>query len=132
MFQNLDDHIKPGKALIIYGSRQVGKTTLLQNFLKHSPWKYRLVSGDDLRSQLVLGSGDSGQLLEYISGYGLLAIDEAQKIPRIGQGLKIMVDRMPDIRIIATGSLLFELAGQIGEPLTGKKNNPYPVSGFPT
>jgi hypothetical protein len=61
------------------------------------------------------------QILPYVAGYDLLAIDEAQGIPNIGMALKIIVDQVPGIRVIATGSSSFDLAGQIGEPLTGRK-----------
>jgi predicted AAA+ superfamily ATPase len=99
----------------------VGKTTLLQNYLAQTTLKYKLDSGDNLRTQQILSSQDFGQILPYIEGYELLAIDEAQNIPNIGMGLKIIVDQVPGIRVIATGSSSFELAGQVGEPLTGRK-----------
>jgi len=113
--------LKPGKVLVIYGPRQIGKTTLLQNYLKQTSFKYKLDSGDNIKVQQILSSQDFSQILEYLSGYELYALDEAQKIPNVGLGLKIIVDQIPKIRVIATGSSSFELAGQIGEPLTGRK-----------
>ena len=80
-----------------------------------------LHSGDNIRTQQTLSSQDFSQILSYVEGYELLAIDEAQNIPNIGMGLKIIVDQVPDIRVIVTGSSSFELAGQVGEPLTGRK-----------
>ena len=76
------------------------------------------------------GRTTSRRILEYAQGYELLAIDEAQRIPLIGESLKILVDQMPDVRIIVTGSSSFELSGQIGEPLTGRKHTLtlFPVS----
>ncbi len=67
---------------------------------------------------------------EYVEGYELLAIDEAQMIPTIGQGLKFIIDKIPNIKIIATGSSSFDLANQVGEPLTGRKTTLtlYPIS----
>jgi len=129
-YQDLGKKLVPGKVLLIYGPRQVGKTTLLKDFLAGARLKYKLDSGDNIRTQQILGSQDFAILKEYAEGYGLLAIDEAQKIKGIGQGLKILVDQVPGIRIIATGSSSFELAGQVGEPLTGRKLtlNLYPVS----
>ena len=120
-FYNLDAYLKPNKVLTIFGPRQVGKTTLLNEFLKNTSFKYRLDSGDNIRVQEVLSSQDFDRILEYAQGYELIAIDEAQKIKNIGQGLKILVDQNPGLRIIATGSSSFELAGQLGEPLTGRK-----------
>ena len=120
-YEPLDQHLRPNKVLVIYGPRRVGKTTLLQTFLKQTELKYKLDSGDNIRTQQILSSQDFGQILSYIEGYELLAIDEAQSIPNIGMGLKIIVDQVPGIRVIVTGSSSFELAGQVGEPLTGRK-----------
>jgi len=120
-YEPLETHIQTGKALLIYGPRRVGKTTLLQSFLKNTSLKYKLDSGDNFRTQQILSSQDFDQILSYVEGYELLAIDEAQNIPNIGMGIKIIVDQRPDIRVILTGSSSFELAGQVGEPLTGRK-----------
>ena len=82
------------------------------------------------RQQQLLSSQDFSQILAYVEGYELLAIDEAQGIPNVGMALKIIVDQVPGIRVLATGSSSFELAGQVGEPLTGRKRTLvlYPVS----
>jgi len=120
-YEPLDSRLMPNKVLVIYGPRRVGKTTLLQNYLTQTPLKYKLDSGDNIRTQQILSSQDFGQILPYVEGYELLAIDEAQNIPNVGMGLKIIVDQVPGIRVIATGSSSFELAGQVGEPLTGRK-----------
>ncbi len=120
-YEPLESHIQHGKVLLIYGPRRVGKTTLLQNFLKNTSFKYKLDSGDNTRTQQILSSQDFKQILSYVEGYDLLAIDEAQNIPNIGMGLKIIVDQAPNIRVVVTGSSSFELAGQVGEPLTGRK-----------
>lgn len=129
-YQNLKDYLEPNKVLVIYGSRQVGKTTLLQQFLSQTKLKYKLESGDNIRVQQVLSSQDFGKIKDFISGYQLLALDEAQRIPHIGLGLKILVDQIPNLYVIATGSSSFELAGQVGEPLTGRKKTLilYPLS----
>jgi len=120
-YEPLEPFLTPGKVLVIYGPRRVGKTTLLQNYLRQSSLKYKLDSGDNIRTQQILSSQDFGQILPYVEGYELLAIDEAQNIPNVGMGLKIIVDQVPGIRVIVTGSSSFELAGQVGEPLTGRK-----------
>lgn len=126
----LEEHIKKGKVLIIYGPRRVGKTTLLESFLNRSDLKYKLDSGDNIITRQVLSSEDFQKIGDYISGYQLLAIDEAQQIPKIRQALKIIIDQFPAIKVIATGSSSFDLANQVGEPLTGRKNTIilYPVS----
>ena len=130
IYKNLERYLKPNKILVIYGPRQVGKTTLLNDFLAKTRLKYKLDSGDNIRTREILASQDFDRIKEYVSDYELLAIDEAQKIPNIGQALKIIVDQVPGIFVVVTGSSSFELSGQIGEPLTGRKRtlNLYPLS----
>lgn len=120
-FQNLEDLLRPNRALIIYGPRRVGKTTLLNSFLKQTKLKYKLDSGDNITTQQILSSQQFSQILPYAEDYELIAIDEAQQIPNIGMAIKILVDQIPNIKIIATGSSSFDLRHQIGEPLTGRK-----------
>lgn len=120
-YADMQSLLKPNKVLILYGPRRVGKTTLLREFLTKTPLKYRLDSGDNIRIQHVMGSSDFRQILEYAQGYELIAIDEAQQIPNIGMGLKILVDEIPGIRVIVTGSSSFDIMQKTGEPLTGRK-----------
>ncbi len=120
-YDNLLEYVTHGKVLILFGSRQVGKTTLLKNTLKLYKDKYLLVNGDNIKTREILGSQDVNILRGFVEGYKVIAIDEAQRINNIGIGLKILIDDNPDLKIIATGSSSFELAGQIGEPLTGRK-----------
>ncbi|OGH05256.1 MAG: hypothetical protein A2W22_01390 [Candidatus Levybacteria bacterium RBG_16_35_11] len=129
-YDDLTPFIKENRALIIYGPRRVGKTTLLQNFIKKTTLKYRQDSGDNIRIQDLLGSQDFPRILEYAKGYELIVLDEAQYIPNIGMGIKILVDQVPGLKVIATGSSSFDLANQIGEPLTGRKTTLtlYPIS----
>ncbi len=129
-YDNLSKLQQPGKVLIIYGPRQVGKTTLITKYLSTITIKYKFDSGDDIATQQVLSSQNFRQILDYIEGYELIVIDEAQQIPNIGMGLKIIVDQKPDVKVIATGSSSFDLANNIGEPLTGRKRTVvlYPVS----
>jgi len=126
----IDRLIRPNKVLVIYGPRRVGKTTLLQDFLKRTKLKYRSDSGDNIRTQDVLDSRDFGRILDYISGYELLALDEAQQIRGVGMGLKIIVDQVKGFYVVATGSSSFDLPQQVGEPLTGRKETVilYPIS----
>lgn len=130
IYKDLDKYLKPNKVLVIYGPRQVGKTTLLKDFLVTSKWNYRLDTGDNIKLHELFKSQDFDSLKEYASGKELIIIDEAQRIPNIGQGLKILTDQVDNLRMIATGSSSFELAGQIGEPLTGRKTSMilYPIS----
>ncbi len=121
VYDNLDNYLKKGKVLVIFGPRQVGKTTLLKNFLSKTHLKYRLDNGEDFRIAELFSSKDPGRISEYAKGYELVVIDEAQKIPDAGSGLKMLIDNNPDLIVIATGSSSFDLAGTVGEPLTGRK-----------
>src|SRR3989338_4633023 len=130
IYHNLGDHLQPNKVLVLYGPRQVGKTTLVQDFLATTNLKYKLDFGDDIDVQETIGSRTISKIQEHVEGYELIVIDEAQKIPHVGDGLKIIVDQARGVNVIATGSSSFELSGQIGEPLTGRKATLtlYPVS----
>lgn len=121
IYNNLEKYFYKRKILVIFGPRRVGKTTLIKNYLKNTKLKYKLVNGDDLSVQEVLSSQRLKILSEFCANYQLLLIDEAQKIPNIGNSLKIINDNIDKIKVIATGSSSFELLGQIGEPLTGRK-----------
>ena len=129
-YKDLAPLLKDNQALIIFGPRRVGKTTLLKTFLDTTRLKYRLDSGDNLKTQEILSSQDFPQIIEYASGYDLIALDEAQMIPNIGMGIKILVDQVPHLKVIATGSSSFDLANQVGEPLTGRKKTLtlYPIA----
>ncbi|QQR78676.1 MAG: ATP-binding protein [Candidatus Moraniibacteriota bacterium] len=120
-YSPLEPFLKPNKVLVLYGPRRVGKTTLLKELLDTTSLKYRFDSGENIRVQEILGSNDFQAIKEYLAGYELLAIDEAQQIPNIGRGLKIIVDSIPGIKVIVTGSSSFDLFNQVGEPLVGRK-----------
>jgi len=120
-YEPLDEYLEPNKVLIIYGPRRVGKTTLLQTYLSRTRLKYKSAVGDDVPTQRLLSSRNVNLIKEYLEGYELFALDEAQYIPNIGQALKIIVDQIPGIHVFVTGSSSFELAGQVSEPLTGRK-----------
>ncbi|MCK4679371.1 MAG: AAA family ATPase [Bacteroidales bacterium] len=120
-YKSLEKILPQNKVLIIYGSRRVGKTTLLNSLLEGSGLKYKIESGDNIRTSQILSSKDFRLLSEYAEGYDLIAIDEAQEIKGIGMGLKILIDNNPGLKLIATGSSSFDLSQKIGEPLTGRK-----------
>jgi predicted AAA+ superfamily ATPase len=120
-YEPLSDKIQPGRVLVIYGPRRVGKSTLVSRFLAQTPLKYRNVSGDDIRIQTVLSSQSISRIGEFCEGLELLVVDEAQNIPLIGSGLKIIVDHFPRLYVIATGSSSFDLSNKIGEPLVGRQ-----------
>lgn len=120
-YEQLEAYLKPNKVLVIYGPRQVGKTTLVKRFLDSGNFKYIYGNGGDIVIKEVFEGLNLAKIIEYAKGYELVVIDEAQKISHIGEALKLMVDSADNIKVLVTGSSSFELAGQIGEPLTGRK-----------
>lgn len=118
--ENLRRAVRPGKVAVLYGARRTGKTTLLHEFLETVETPYLLVSGEDITVQNYLASRSIEKLKAFVGKNQLLIIDEAQQIPGIGLNLKLIVDHIPDIKVIATGSSSFDLARNIGEPLTGR------------
>jgi len=118
----INDLIQENKVLVLYGPRRVGKTTLIEEFLKEYKDKYFLGFGENKDLQDILNSQSINTIKTFFSGYELIVIDEAQKIPSIGEGLKLIVDHIPKVKVIATGSSSFDLSNKLGEPLTGRQN----------
>ncbi len=118
--ERLKSRISPGKVIVIYGPRRVGKTTLIKKYLEEQQ-NALFVTGEDIFIREYLASGSIDKLKSFIGDKDLLVVDEAQYVPDIGQNLKLIVDHMPHVRVIATGSSTFDLAKEVGEPLTGRK-----------
>ena len=116
----LKKKIQPGKVVVLYGPRRTGKTTLLKHFLDGEK-NYLFVTGDDIYVHDYLASQSVEKLKSLVGTKDLLVIDEAQKIDHIGLNLKLLIDHLPSLKIIATGSSTFDLARHVGEPLTGRK-----------
>ncbi len=110
-----------GKVIIIFGARQTGKTTLLKSISNKVSQEFLWLSGDDVNVRQELGKHSISHLKAMIGRYKLVFIDEAQQINNIGLSLKIIVDHLPDVQVIATGSSSFDLANALNEPLTGRK-----------
>lgn len=110
-----------GKAFIVFGPRQAGKTTFVEQLLKKVNKKTLYLNGDDADVRETLNKPNATQLTQLLMGYEVLFIDEAQRINEVGLLIKIIVDRFKHIQVIATGSSAFELSGKINEPLTGRK-----------
>lgn len=119
-----------GKAIIVLGPRQSGKTTLIQSVLRTTSIPALSLNGDEADVREMLSSTTSTRLKAIIGKYKIVFIDEAQRIPNIGITLKLLTDNVKDVQIIATGSSAFDLAGKTNEPLTGRKYEYqlYPVS----
>jgi uncharacterized protein len=109
------------KVVIIYGPRQVGKTTLARQVLSRlGPGKVLEINADDTDFMPILSNRSLQKLNGLVTGYDLLFIDEAQRIPDIGINLKILHDHLPDLQMITTCSSAFDLANLVQEPLTGR------------
>lgn len=118
------------KIIVLYGPRQVGKTTLVNSVISNFQGKVLKINADEQLYNDVLSSRDFSKLKGLSEGYDLLFIDEAQRIPDIGINLKILFDNLPELKIIVTGSSSLDLANRVNEPLTGRiiTNNLFPVS----
>lgn len=117
-----------GKAIIIFGARQVGKTTLLKSLLQDK--EVLFLDGDDPAIRVLLTEPNTQELRSIIGTYKYVFLDEAQRIQNIGLTLKIIVDQFKDVRLYVSGSSSFYLGNSINEPLTGRKweYTLYPIS----
>ncbi len=109
------------KAILLFGSRQVGKTTLIQQLLKKRKERVLFFNGDETDTREILSNTTSSRLKFITSGYDIVFIDEAQRITDIGLTIKLFTDQLSHLQVIATGSSAFELANKLQEPLTGRK-----------
>ncbi len=123
--RELEQMIQPclfkNKAILIYGARQVGKTTLVHSLVRKHKNQTLFLNGDDADVRDILTHVSSTKLKPVIGQHKIVVLDEAQRIPETGLALKIIHDNFPGIQLIATGSSAFELANKIKEPLTGRK-----------
>lgn len=121
--------INTNKAIILLGSRQVGKTTLLKSLFENSSETIWL-NADEPDIQAIFANISSKRFEAIIGNKKMIIIDEAQRIPDIGLKMKLITDQLPSIQIIATGSSAFELTNKLNEPLTGRKweFKMYPIS----
>lgn len=113
--------ISPGKVVVIHGPRRVGKTTLLRHYLAQCKEAALMVTGEDITVREYLESQSLPKLRSFVGDRRILIVDEAQTIRQVGLNLKMLVDHVPGLKIIATGSSSFELSHQTGEPLTGRQ-----------
>jgi len=119
--QAIETNLTPGRVLVIYGPRRIGKTTLLKRYLATMTNKKVYYStGDDIELREVFRSQSLAKILDFARPYEIIALDEAQFIPFVGQGAKMMIDAFPGKNIVLTGSSSLSIAGEIGEPLTGR------------
>ncbi len=115
----IENRFGSGKAIILIGPRQVGKTTLIHSVLKNKG--HLFLDGDDPTVRALLKSPNTEQLKSIISAHRIVFIDEAQRIENIGLTLKIITDQFKNVQLLVSGSSAFELKNLTNEPLTGRK-----------
>lgn len=129
LFDKIKNQLFRGKAVVVIGCRQIGKTSLLHELF---PNKEDVVwlNGDDLEVQGTVSQINTAQWKTLIGDKRVLVIDEAQLIENIGLRMKLVTDQLKDVQLVATGSSAFELANRLNEPLTGRKweYKMYPLS----
>lgn len=125
--------LRPGKVVCLFGARRTGKTVLIEKIAADKEKEKKrvlLVHGQDLTVKEALSSQRIETLKTFIRGYDFLFIDEAQEIPVIGVNLKLIVDAIPELPVLVTGSSAFDLKQKIGEPLVGRSDfiHLYPIA----
>jgi len=115
----------PNKVIVLIGPRRVGKTILIKQILAKTKQPYLLLNGEDLDVRKKLANRSVQHYLSLLGKIRFLVIDEAQKIPHIGEILKLMIDEIDGLKILATGSSAFDINKYMGEPLTGRKKTYY-------
>lgn len=121
LFNELQQRMFQGKAILLLGSRQVGKTTLARSLLAGFNESTLEFNGDEPQARVALTNPSAAHLRILTGKHRIVFIDEAQRIENIGLTLKLFTDQLPHVQVIATGSSAFELANNINEPLTGRK-----------
>ncbi|PKO98055.1 MAG: ATPase [Bacteroidetes bacterium HGW-Bacteroidetes-8] len=114
------ERIEPNKAVLIFGARRVGKTILMRQLINGFSGKTLLLNGEDYDTLALMEERSIANYRHLLEGVDLLAIDEAQNIPEIGSKLKLIVDEIEGVRVIASGSSSFDLLNKAGEPLVGR------------
>jgi uncharacterized protein len=118
--QQIEDKIGSQKVIMLYGTRRTGKTTIIEQIALAHPKDTLLLQGEDMDVLALLAKRTEAGYKRLTAGKKIIIIDEAQAIPEIGKILKLMIDRVKGITIIATGSSSFDLINRTGEPLVGR------------
>jgi hypothetical protein len=121
LFGHILWHFHKGKAVIILGPRQAGKTTLLREIAGAMDAPYAFLNCDEPDTRELLFNATSDKLKAIIGKNRIVIIDEAQRVKNIGLTIKLMVDNIKGVQVVALGSSAFELSNEINEPLTGRK-----------
>jgi len=118
--EKIEKELFRGNIIIVYGARQVGKTTLVKQIIENSKEKSKYLNCEILSIKDQLKDPEPEKIKFFLGDAKLVVLDEAQSIENIGLILKVLIDTYPNIQIIATGSSSFDLANKINEPLTGR------------
>ncbi len=118
--ERIEARLSPGKVILIFGPRRVGKTFLINEIVKQTTDRRLLLNGEDATSLALLAERSIANYRNLLNNIDLLIIDEAQNVPDIGKVLKLIVDEVPQVKVIACGSSSFDLLNKTGEPLTGR------------
>jgi len=121
LYGNIRVNLDKGKAIIIIGPRQVGKTTLVNQIVSRLKRKTLFLNCDEIEAKNILSTLSLNKLRDIIGSNELIIIDEAQRVRDIGLTLKLIIDNIPGIQLIVNGSSALELSNSINEPLTGRK-----------
>jgi uncharacterized protein len=116
---SIKEKINGGKAIVVIGARQVGKTTLLHDILQDKDFLF--LDADDPAIRNLLQSPTTEQIRTIIGDYKYIFVDEAQRISGIGLTLKIITDQFKQVQLFVSGSSSFDLGSELNEPLTGRK-----------
>ncbi len=116
------DNLFQNKTVVLFGARQVGKTTLVNEVVSKLNMKSLVLNGDDADIRDLFDNATAARFRPVVSGYEIVIIDEAQRIRDAGLGIKIIHDNFREIQLIVTGSSSLELAAKIKEPITGRKH----------
>lgn len=117
--KEIDSYLFKGKAILLFGARQVGKTSLIKNTIRNYPHLW--LNGDEPDTNILLENITTDRLKALVGDKKILVIDEAQMVHNIGLLIKRMVDNFPEIQVIASGSSAFELADKTKESMVGRK-----------
>lgn len=118
--EKITARIAPNKAVLIFGARRVGKTVMMRKIVDNYSGRTMMLNGEDYDTLALLENRSIANYRHLLDGIDLLAIDEAQNIPQIGSILKLIVDEIPGISVLASGSSSFDLLNKTGEPLVGR------------
>ena len=118
---NIRQWLGKGKAIIVIGPRQVGKTTLVRQLTQNMGKKSLWLTGDDPETRALLDNISLARLKMLIGQNEVVVVDEAQRFINAGLMLKLITDHLPQVQLLVTGSSSLDLASQTKESLTGRK-----------